>query len=345
MKSHRKFLLLLMAIAISSVSLVAQKAVIKSQDDVPRFTYELSSSATEVFASKKDLDGLIEQLHNDYSHLLKDYDIQDNSLLKNIYGTLKNIDLYHGRYDQALEKVMKIRELQEKPSDKLMSGLSNMAYIKALKESNFERNDQFRQDFAKYFAASVNELPWEVVQDDVEGTKGSLEIYSENLVLGFIKEGIDPGVVKTGTISDENAATLVNMNYIVNHMLPIKDDMIAVYESYIAANKVEKADIWADRDVDLSNAPDLSPVVMAIWDSGVDVPIFKDQLHVNPNEKFDGTDTDGNGFVDDVNGIAYDLHNYKTDQILYPLTDEQKAKLPEMVGMVQGATGSPGQCK
>ncbi len=37
-----------------------------------------------------------------------------------------------------------------------------------------------------------------------------------------------------------------------------------------------------------------------------------------------------------MNGIAFDLKNRKTSAVLYPLTDEQKARLPEMVGMVKG---------
>ena len=336
MKSINSILSITLVCLMSTVTLFAQKKVIKSQDDVPRFTYDISSSASEVFASKQEMDKVVGLLEKDYNALLSDYDIQDKTLLKGILGTLKNIDLYHHRYDEALLKVKKVRELQEKPSDKLMSGLSNMAYIQALRESDLKMDDQFHEKFSSYFASSINELPWEVVQDDVEGSKGSLEIYSENLVLGFVKEGIDPGVAKTGTISDENAASMVNMRYIVDHVLPVKDDMVKVYESYIAANKVEKADIWADRDIDISNEPNLSPVIMAIWDSGVDVPIFKDQLHVNSNEKFDGKDTDGNGFVDDVNGIAFDLHSNKTSAVLYPLTEEQKEKLPEMVGMVKG---------
>jgi subtilisin family serine protease len=331
-----KFCFIIAVLLFSVLGAIAQKRVIKSQDDVPRFTYEIPTSASEVFTSREEMDKVVNQLAEDYEGLLNEYDIQDNTLLKGIYGTLKNIDLYHGNYDEATEKLMTIRELQEKPSDKLMSGLSNMAYIKALKETNYQQNKQFHQKFTEYFAASVNELPWDVVQDDVEGTKGNLEIYSENLVLGMIQEGIDPGVAKTGTISDENAATMVNMHYVVNHVLPIRADMIGVYEQYIAANKVEKEDIWADRDIDLSGESALSPVIVAIWDSGVDTPIFKDQLYQNPREKFDGKDTDGNGFVDDVNGIAHDLEGNKTTSVIFPLTDDQKTKMPEMVDLMKG---------
>lgn len=329
-------LTLLVSLITVQIVYPQQKKVIKSQDDVPRFTYELPANASEVFTSKESMDALVDKLQKDYENLLQEYDIQDKSLLKGVYGTLKNIDLYRGQYDNAMGKVKKVRELQEKPSDKLMSGLSNMAYLQALSETDYVKNEQFHQKFAQYFAKSVKELPWDVVQDDVENSKGTLEIYSENLLLGIIKERIDPGVAKTGKISDENASTLVNMNYVINHVLPVKDEMIAVYENYIAVNKVEKADIWADRDIDISGEDNLSPVVMAIWDSGVDVPIFENQVHTNPGEKFDGTDTDGNGFVDDVNGIAFDLKSRKTTAVIYPLDDEQKAKLPEMVDLVKG---------
>lgn len=336
MKSLKNATLTLFAILISFPPALAQMKVIKSQDDVPRFTYTIPASASEVFASKQEMDKVVSQLQQDYQNLLQEYDIQDNTLLKNIYGTLKNIDLYYQDYDDALIKIQKIRELQEKPSDKLMSGLSNIAYLKALKETNYAKDEEFHQKFTKYFEESINGLPWDVVQDDVESSKGTLEIYSENLALGFIKEGIDPGVEKTGTISDENASTLVSMNYIINHVLPVKQEMISVYEHYIAANKVEKPDIWEERDIDISGEQDLSPVVMAIWDSGVDVPIFEGKINLNPNEKFDGKDTDGNGFVDDVNGIAFDLKSNKTSSVIYPLNEEQKAKLPQMVGLMKG---------
>ena len=283
MKSPKNIVLLLFIFSILGPSALAQKKVIKSQDDVPRFTYDIPSSASEVFSSTKDMDQVVNQLESDYQSLLEEYDIQDKTLKKGILGTLKNIDLYHERYDEALAKVEQIRGLQEKPSDKLLSGLSNMAYIKALKQTNYQQNQEFYQLFAQNFSELINDLPWEVVQDEVEGTKGTLEIYSENLALGLIKESIDPGVAKTGSISDDNASTLVNMNYVVNHVLPVKDHMIKAYEAYIAANKVEKPDIWADRDVDLSNESNLEPVIIAIWDSGIDVPIFENQVHVNPN--------------------------------------------------------------
>jgi len=317
-------------------TLLAQKKVIKSQDDVPRFTYKVNSNPSDMFIDHEAMGQLVAEVEKDYLELLDQYDIQDKTLLKNIYGTLKNVDLYHQRFDAALEKLKTIRSLQEKPSDKLLSGLSTESYIQALEESDFEMDQKFRENFVNYFSQSVNQLPWEVVQDDIEASKGTLEIYSENLVLGYIKEGIDPGAAKSGTISSENATSMINMNYIVDHVLPVKEEMVAVYQQYIDANKVEKEDIWQARDIDLSNESDLSEVVIAIWDSGVDVPIFESQVYRNTQEELNNSDSDGNGFVDDVNGIAYDLKSRKTKSVIFPLTEEQKTKLPDMVGLMKG---------
>jgi len=129
---------------------------------------------------------------------------------------------------------------------------------------------------------------------------------------------------------------LISMKYLVKFILPVKQEMIAVYEDYIKANKVEKVDIWADRDINISGEEDLSKVVVAIWDSGVDMEIFKSQAYVNRKEKPDGKDTDNNGFVDDIYGIAYDLQSNKTKDVLYPLTAEQKERLPNMVDLMKG---------
>ena len=74
---------------------------------------------------------------------------------------------------------------------------------------------------------------------------------------------------------------------------------------YIAANNVVTPDICAARDVVLTAADELTPVVVGIWDTGVDASVFPGQLWRNPAEVLDGRDNDGNGFVDDLHGIGW----------------------------------------
>ena len=52
-------------------------------------------------------------------------------------------------------------------------------------------------------------------------------------------------------------------------------------------------------------------IVVAVIDTGVDIshPALRDRLWVNPGERRDGTDTDGNGFVDDLHGWNFAQDN------------------------------------
>lgn len=61
------------------------------------------------------------------------------------------------------------------------------------------------------------------------------------------------------------------------------------------------------------------PVLIGIWDTGTDVDVFPSQLFVNEAERADGADTDGNGFVDDIHGIAFGNDLEKSTGLLMTL--------------------------
>jgi subtilisin family serine protease len=71
------------------------------------------------------------------------------------------------------------------------------------------------------------------------------------------------------------------------------------------ANTQGSADLWTPRLVKLETSTKGKPVVLGIWDSGVDTTLYPKQLWTNSREQFNGKDDDGNGFVDDVHGIAF----------------------------------------
>jgi subtilisin family serine protease len=83
-----------------------------------------------------------------------------------------------------------------------------------------------------------------------------------------------------------------------------------------------KPDIWAVRDVALDASAKLSPVAVAIWDSGVDFGIeaLGKQAWVNTKEvPGNCQDDDGNGLADDVHGIGWTLHGDYTPELLFPV--------------------------
>ena len=142
---------------------------------------------------------------------------------------------------------------------------------------------------------------------------------SETLLMGVVQARFDPIVAKTGEISSDIADNVVGLRYALRWQLPLREQIISVYGDAVEKHNVAKKDIWPERAVTLKPEQNLKPVMIGIWDSGVDATVFKDQMFVNSNERLDGKDDDGNGFVDDVHGIAFNLEGRRTPEMLYPL--------------------------
>lgn len=309
------------AIAWAPSATSKDKIRVESLDDLPRTTYPLDRPASELLQSE-DFAAFAVRVRKDHQRLLDDYDIQDPTTLQTIYGVLGRTDFLLGDYDGALSWSEKSRALEDKEANRLTAGMTLKAWVQARQASGATADaEAFGSDFAAALAELVSDLPWDVVQDNIEQTKGYAEYISANLLLGIAQADMDPVVEKTGVLTEDMARTLVNMRYTTEMFLPIRDRVATVYGEYIAANRVEKEDIWAPRAVELGEPDDASPVLVAIWDSGTDAKVFEERLWTNPSERFDGKDTDGNGYIDDVHGIGFDVDGFRTPELLQPEGD------------------------
>ncbi len=336
--SHITQLALTALLAVSTLSVFAQaKKKVTKADDLPRLTYKVEGTATDIVMKAEKFNPFARQLRADIEKILAEYDIADKTTLKGFKGTLLAMELLAGNDDAAMTLIRELRELEEKPSAKLLTGLSTEARITAAKlvENPKQNPDALKQAFKEVYATRLKELPWEVVQADVKQAKGSLEIRSENLYLGMIQSQIEPALKETGTLSSDVAQSLIGFRSFLQVQLPFKDQTVAALGAVIALHDVQKADIWAAREWNLAPDAQAQPVVLAIWDSGVDVAIFKGQQFTNAKEQMNGKDDDSNGFIDDVHGIAYDLESTKEASLLFPLKDAQE-RLPSMKSQIKG---------
>ena len=314
----------------------AQKPAITSQDQLPRFNYPLTGNVTAVLNDDAAAEKLAAAVRADLEKLLADYDIKDRATLQGLHGTLLALDVHAGRHDRALERIATIRSLEEKPAAKLTAGLLAESYIAARRAVDSGNEPAFRAAFRRIYAEKLAALPWATVGDVVKQTKGSAEIVTEALVVGNLASQFQPGVDKTGAVSGDVAQTLVAQRTNLAHFLPLKAERVAVLSAYVAANQKTKADIWAARSVDLAGEKNLVPVIVAIWDSGVDMPVFPGRQWTNAAEQANGRDDDGNGYIDDRHGIAYDLKSQRVPELLLPLTDGQRADYPGMRNLTKG---------
>ncbi|MDN3643062.1 S8 family serine peptidase [Lutimonas halocynthiae] len=331
----KKFSCLIIAFFCTVLSVYSQRDTIKSIDDVPRFTYQIDSLASVVYNDDDQFRKLYLEVEKNYLSLKEKYVIEDATLKKSILSTLQSIDFFEQRFDEGMAKTKMIKSLQEKPAQKETSGLLSFTYLNTLANNKATATDEFSTAYQVELQKLVDPLDYAVVGDNIKSSKTSMEIFSENLIEGLIVENIDPAS-KGGELSGDFANALINYKFLTRYILPYKNNVVHVYKAYLDANHVEKKDIWKERNVDLSNRSNLSPVTIAIWDSGVDNALYPDNMYVNSQEKVDNVDNDGNGFIDDINGIAYDLHSNKIAGNLIDLSDEQKVDVPQTLQLYKG---------
>ena len=157
---------------------------------------------------------------------------------------------------------------------------------------------------------------------------------------------MDPVVAETGELSDEMAETLLGMQLAIREFLPLRDTSLAILTAVVDAHHEEKEDIWPARSVALDADAGHAQVVVGIWDSGIDTGVFGDQMWTNEAETYNGLDDDGNGFVDDIHGIAYDMFGARHPELLHPHGDmtgrvDEAMQYAKGLSDVQAAIDSP----
>jgi len=304
-------------------AVAAEKIPITKLADLPPHSYKIPDKPSALVTNKAAILDLAKAIQKDMKADLEKYDIQDQTATRRIYGTLLTIAMLQEDYPAAKQLVATVRGLQEKPAQKLTSGLLAEAIMKTRESAAADPHTALRSNFEE----SLKALPYQEVQDVLKANKASFEVTSLNLMLGNMQASVDPAFAN-GMLSQDLAIGLVQAGYVAADLLPFKEDVIAAYKAVLDANKTEqKAEIWAARDVTLDETSKTSPVVVGIWDSGVDVALYPKQLWTNTREiAGNQKDDDKNGYVDDVNGIAWSLHSDRETSLLFDIDKAVGAK-------------------
>ena len=294
------------------------RKVVKTADDLPRYTYKIEGKASAFIDDEASIRRLASEIRRDLESTLVRYDIQDPTTLRRYLSTLQGIAMLDGRDDDALGFIDRIRDLESKEARKLMSGVMQRAIIAGRRAAPGQAESAIAQELERQLRA----LPFEKIRETLMEQRSSMQLATPDLVRGQIKATLDPIVASTnGEISSEIAEQMVQMALMSRMVLPHLQTMSQVYAKVLADNAAEVQDIWASRSVTLASGEPLTPVVLGVWDSGTDVSLFKNNLWTNDKEQPNGKDDDGNGFVDDVHGIAFDLDSRPVPSLLFPMNN------------------------
>lgn len=294
------------------------KKVVEKADDLPRHTYALPKPPSAVVQDDVAITALAAAVKKNILADLAAYDIKDRTALQRYKGTLLTLALLERDLPAARALITELRALEEKPALKLTTGLVAEAWTSA----SLKRIDPsaFPRVLQADLSAAITRLPWDVVQDSLKELKSGYEIRSEALVLGLAKEQLDPAAAKTGEISGDLASQLLGLRNQLVTYLPYKTQIVAALAELIASHKTVKPDRWTPTLVNLAANSTATPVVIGIWDSGMDVAVYKNNLYTGETG---------------AHGLAFDLHANPVPELLFPLND-LKAPLPEMIGRLKG---------
>ena len=316
-----RLLALIVALGLSTTALGQGKPRIEKAADLPRFTYKIDGSVEDVIRDDAKFRRFAADVRRDAESVLSGYQIDDRATLRQIEGELTQLDYLDGNLDSALKRAARVRELQEKPADKLISGLQLRAMVGAQHKVGNRTSDAYRAETGRLIDADLAQMPYDVVQNEVKEAKASAEIASEALTLGYARTVVQPTVDKAGSLSSDLAPILVSARYRLTASLPLKATLIETYSRYLAAHKVDKPDIWAARDVQLAPGKALATVNVAVWDGGLDTALFADRIVKDANQPA---------------VIAFDRYAKPAAGALQPIPAELQNRIPQMKSRLKG---------
>ena len=313
---------LTLALAFSLPVSALDKQRIDKEADIPRFSYTIAEPLETVVRDKAAFVRVTQKLRSDMESVLAKYDIADKSSERQFLGSLVQLDFLAGNYDAALAGAGAIRALEEKPADKLLSGLRLRAMVAAARQTGGINTPAYFEVVANTMRKELDALPFDVIANDIKSYKASAELLGEGRVIGYVRDVLQATLDKTGALSSDLAPNLIGARYVLETALPLKQTLVATYTAYLDQHKVDKADIWAARDVELPATGPYKTVNVAVWDSGVDTRLFSRQL------------------VKDGKGspalIAFDLQSRAATGELFPIPGVLRPKLPELLGHTKG---------
>src|SRR5205814_3886372 len=194
----KQFYLALLLLLFAFTAHAVEKKRIEKAADLPRFTYKIDGPLEELVRDDAKFRKFAAELRRDDESVLAQYDIADKAVQRQILFVLAQLDFLEGRYDRAEKRALEIRALEEKPADKLTSGLQLRSMVAAQRKVGNITSEAYRREVGGLLAAELKPLPYAVVENNIKGAKSNAEITGEALVLGNVRDRLQPIVTKAG---------------------------------------------------------------------------------------------------------------------------------------------------
>jgi hypothetical protein len=180
-------------LALQTLAWAQPKPRIDKAADLPRFTYRIDGKLEDVVRNADRFAPFAAAVRKDLEGVVNGYDIADKASQRDLLNTLALLDFLDAKYEQAFNRAEQVRALQDKPADKLMSGLRLRAASHAAR-SHTPGSDAHKKAVAEFIASELAKMPYATVENEVRELKASAEVVGEALILGRIRVFFRGGV-------------------------------------------------------------------------------------------------------------------------------------------------------
>lgn len=289
------------------------RTVITASDQLPRRTVTLQRLPSEYLTGPREaLLPLAEALEANLKADLARYDIRDAATLRSYHGSLLSLAQFKGDWAAVPPLVERLRSLQDKPGPRATTGV--LAIIVAEQQTGRRDAAWVRAEAERRYGA----LAWADAGDSIKGLKGQFELLSPAVLLGSFQQQVDVMARNMNlTVPESLVGSIIGARVQSDTVLPLRAELVAALQAVVdrQAPAAAKPDRWTPRLFAIPATAAASEVGVGIWDSGVDLALFKP--------------TPGRG-------IAFDRESRPATALLRPL-GEAEPRWPQLKQLVKGA--------
>ncbi|WP_158880007.1 S8 family serine peptidase [Rhodanobacter sp. L36] len=316
----------LTVLTVSNAANGQAKKEVRSIDDLPQFSYAVKGTVADILkSSPQAFEATVAPMRADIDRVLNDYDIHDTATLRGLLQAKLGAQIASGKEDKAaLATIEQLRSHEEKPDARLITGLAPQAFLEA-RMADGTTPGTCPKSFQANYAKKLNALPWATVGVAETRLKGLAQVANATFMTGLAERDIAPTLDRSHTLSSLLAWKLMAARTNMDVVVTCRTEIATATNRYVDQHAVQKPDIWAARDVTLPPDAKLTPVPVAIWDSGFDASLFPGQLLLGTNKQ-------------PVMGPTYDIDYRPSHEPLAPLSAQDKASYPKVVAAANGVS-------
>jgi len=211
------------------------KKVVRSESDLPRFSYPLSETAQAVLSSNDvTFNNLANQVRPDLASIFRDYDIQDKGVLINLLSHKVDIETLAGDDAEALKTCEQMRLLFEQPELKVMGMFSDVSFLESRMATGNSSGSVFQSAYEKNFRARVEALPWDVVAERIRNRKAKFDKLTVEYVKARVEAEIEPFVSKNRALDFPMATRLIYWRGELLTEVPQREIVLQILSTYIS---------------------------------------------------------------------------------------------------------------